>query len=111
MSIKQERLAGIIAREVSDIIQFSLKDPNVGFVTITDVVVSGDFSIAKLYVTILDKKFNSEEALGNLMKAKGFIRTELGRRLTVKKCPDLVFLLDNSLEKGNRIDSLIKQVK
>ena len=111
MSIKQERLAGIIAREVADIIQFSLKDPNVGFVTITDVVVSGDYSLAKLYVTILDKRNNAEEALNNLMKAKGFIRTELGRRLTIKKCPDLAFVLDNSLEKGNRIDQLIKQMK
>ena len=111
MSIKQERLAGIIAREVADIIQFSLKDPSIGFVTITDVVVSGDYSLAKLYVTILNAKANPDEALNNLMKAKGFIRTELGKRLTIKKCPDLVFVLDNSLEKGNRIDELIKQMK
>jgi len=111
MSLKKERLATIIAREVSDIIQFSLKDPNVGFVTITDVEVTGDLSIAKIYVTVFDKKKDSNVTIDALKRAKGFIRSELGKRLTVKKCPDLVFVLDTSLEKGNRIDELIKQTK
>lgn len=111
MAVKKERLAGIIRREVSDIIQFSLKDPNVGFVTVTDVDVTGDLSIAKVYVTILGKKGKEKEALEQLKHAKGFIRTELGKRLTVRKCPDLIFVLDTSLEQGNRINQLIQDMK
>lgn len=111
MAVKKERLAGIIRREVSDIIQFSLKDPNVGFVTVTDVDVTGDLSIAKVYVTIMGKKGKEQEALEHLKHAKGFIRTELGKRLTVRKCPDLIFVLDTSLETGNRINELINNIK
>ena len=111
MAVKKERLAGIIRREVSDIIQFSLKDPNVGFVTVTDVDVTGDLSIAKVYVTFLGKKGRENYFLEHLKKAKGFIRSELGKRLTVRKCPDLIFVLDTSLETGNRINELINNMK
>lgn len=109
MAIKQDRLAGIIRREVSDIIQFELKNKNTGLVTVTDVTVTGDLSIAKVYVTILGAK--DEEALEQLRRAKGFIRSMLGKRLSVRKCPDLIFVLDTSLETGNRINQLIKDFK
>ncbi|MDD6467047.1 MAG: 30S ribosome-binding factor RbfA [Erysipelotrichaceae bacterium] len=109
MAIKQDRLSGIIRREVSDIIQFELKNKNTGLVTVTDVSVTGDLSIAKVYVTILGK--NHEEGLEQLKRAKGFIRSMLGKRLSIRKCPDLIFVLDTSLETGNRIQQLIQEVK
>lgn len=110
MSVKQERVAQIILKDVTDIIQFSLKDPNVGFVTITDVQVTNDYSYATIYVSFLGKEERKQAGLKALNRAKGFIRSELGKRLSIRKVPDLIFKLDDSLEKGERIDSIISQI-
>ena len=101
MSVKQERVAQIILKDVTDIIQFSLKDPNVGFVTITDVQVTNDYSYATIYVSFLGKEERKQAGLKALNRAKGFIRSELGKRLSIRKVPDLIFKLDDSLEKAN----------
>lgn len=111
MNIKQERLNGIIQREVSDIIQFSLKNPHLGLVTVTDVDVTGDYSLARIYVTLMGQRGSQQQCLQELQKAKGFIRSELGKRLTIRKCPDLKFQLDDSLKTGNRIEALLKDIK
>lgn len=110
MNVKQERIAGIIKKNISDIIQRRLKDPSVGFVTVTDVTVTNDLSFAKIYVTFLDKPELKEKRLDSLKKAKGFIRTELGKEMSTYKVPDLIFVLDDSLEKGNRIDAILNDV-
>lgn len=107
MSIKQERVAGIIRKEISELIQFSLKDPHVGFVTITDVALSADLSVAKIYVTFLGKEARNEAGLKALNRSKGFLRSELAKRLSIRKCPELVFLHDDALEKGNRIEKIL----
>lgn len=111
MSLKQERVAGIIRKEISEIIQFSLKDPKVGFVTVTDVTVTGDLGIAKVYVTFLGKDARSDAGLKALERSKGFIRTELAKFLSIRKVPELIFVLDDSLDQGNRIDSLLEGLK
>ena len=107
MSVKQERVAQIILKDVTDIIQFSLKDPSV---TITDVQVTNDYSYATIYVSFLGKEERKQAGLKALNRAKGFIRSELGKRLSIRKVPDLIFKLDDSLEKGERIDSIISQI-
>jgi len=111
MGIKNERIAQIIKKEISDIIQFSLKDQRVGFVTVTDVEVTKDMSFAKIYINILDKEDKIKERFEYIKKAKGFIRSELAKRLTIYKVPDLIFVIDNSLQKGNKIDDIIKNLK
>ena len=110
MSIKQERVAGIIKKEISSLIQFQLKDPNVGFVTITDVSVTSDYSIAKIYVTFLGKQPRNEAGLRALNHSKGYLRSELAKRLSIRKCPELIFLHDDALEKGNRIERLLYDI-
>lgn len=111
MSLKQERIAGIIRKEISEIIQFSLKDPSVGFVTVTDVHVSGDLGIAKIFVSFLGQEARSQAGLKALERAKGFMRTELGKRLTIRKVPELIFVIDEALIQGNKIDNLIEELK
>ncbi len=110
MSVKQERIAQNIYREISDIIQFSLKDPSVGFVTITDVRVTNDNSYAKVYVSFLGKDPRRQAGLKALNRAKGFIRSELAKRIHIYKVPELIFVLDDTLEKGERIDSILSSL-
>ncbi|MGL5540470.1 MAG: 30S ribosome-binding factor RbfA [Erysipelotrichaceae bacterium] len=110
MSGKAERMGTIIQKEVSEIIQFELKDPKVGFVTVTDVRCTADLSIAKVYVSFLGKEERKEAGMKALQRSKGFIRSELAKRLTVRKTPDLVFLHDDALERGNKIENIIQEI-
>ena len=106
-SIKQKRLEGTIRKNISDIIQFGLKDPNVGFVTITDVHVSNDHSFAKVFVTFLGKDARAQAGLKALNRAIGFIRSELSQRLDIRRTPDLIFVLDETEMKARHIDEII----
>ena len=106
-SIKQKRLEGTIRKNISDIIQFGLKDPKVGFVTITDVHVSNDHSFAKVFVTFLGKDARAQAGLKALNRAKGFIRSELSQRLDIRRTPDLIFVLDETEMKARHIDEII----
>lgn len=110
MKLRTERLAQIIKKEISEIIQFALKDKRVGFVTITDVTVTNDLSFAKIYVNILDDETKVNERFESLKKAKGFIRSQLASKLSTYKVPELIFILDDSLKKGNRIEEIIKKL-
>ena len=101
-SVKQKRLEGTIRKNISDIIQFGLKDPDVGFVTITDVEVSNDHSYANVYVTFLGADPRNQAGLKALNRAKGFIRTELSKRLSIRRTPELIF--------KRRIDEIIAQI-
>ena len=100
----------IIQKEVSEIIQFELKNPKIGFVTITDVDVTSDMSYAKIFVSFLGQDARKEAGLKALNQSKGFIRSELAKRLTIRKTPELIFQLDNSLEKGNKIEKILHDI-
>lgn len=106
-SVKQKRLEGVIRKNISDIIQFGIKDPNVGFVTITDVNVSNDHSYAKVFVTFLGKDARAQAGLKALNRAKGFIRSELSQRLDIRRTPELTFVLDETEMKARHIDEII----
>ena len=106
-SIKQIRLEGIIRKDISDIIQFEVKDADVGFVTITDVEVSNDHSYAKVYVSFLGKNARAQAGLKALNRAKGFIRSALSQRLSIRRTPELTFVLDTTEEHGRHIDEII----
>ncbi|MEA5026430.1 Ribosome-binding factor A [bioreactor metagenome] len=112
MGIKNNRLKQIIRKEISDIIQFSLKDNRIGFITVTDVEVTKDLSYAKIYVNILDDSTEKIQArMEALKKTRGFVRSQLASRLTTYKVPELIFILDDSLQQGNKIDRIIKELK
>ena len=106
--IKQEKLAVDIQRYISEIIQFKLGHINVGMVTVTKVKVSDDNSWAKIYVSFLDK--NREEKLEKLKEYKTPIRTALAKKLTIRRTPDITFTLDDSYEKGEKIESIIREL-
>lgn len=110
MTVKAEKIAGILQKEISEIIQFQLKDPKIGFITITDVTVTNDLSIAKVYVSFLGQKAREEAGMKGLNRSKGYIRTELAKRMTMRKVPELHFLIDTSLKRGNRIEKIISEI-
>lgn len=110
MSIRLEKIESLFLREISDIVQFSLKDPKLGFVTISEVKVTNDLSYAKVYVSFLGKDERNEAGLKVLNKSKGYIRSELAKRVKVYKVPELKFVLDKSLENAKRIDEIINRV-
>jgi ribosome-binding factor A len=109
-SVKQKRLEGIIRKDISEIVQFDMKDPDAGFVTITDVHVSNDHSYATVYCAFLGKEARSEAGLRALNRAKGFIRTELSQRLDIRRCPELTFVIDRTEERGRHIDEIIAKI-
>ncbi len=108
MAIKKDKLNNIVQRELSSIIQNEVKNSGVGFCTITGVDVTSDLSYAKVYVSFLNK--NAKKSLEALENSKGFIRSTLARRLTVRKCPELIFVLDTSLDYGNKIESILDEI-
>ncbi len=110
MKVKAEKIAGIIQKEVSEIIQFNLKDPKIGFITITDVTVTNDLSIAKIYVSFLGQKAREEAGMKALERSKGFIRSTLAKRLSIRKVPELIFKVDDALERGNKIEEILSEI-
>jgi ribosome-binding factor A len=109
-STRAERLAGLIRAEASEIIQRGLKDPRIGFVSITDVVVSPDLRHAKIYVSVLGDEEVKRRTMEGLTRATGHIRSELGARLAIRFVPEVLFRLDESIERGARITTLLRGV-
>jgi len=109
-SFRASRVAEQMKKEISQIIREELKDPRVGFVTVTAVEVSNDLRYAKIYVSILAEKEEETKTLEVLNKAKGFIRSEIGKRIRLRFTPEIIFKLDKSLERGARITKLLTQV-
>lgn len=111
MSHRPERLAEAIKKEVSDLLKNELKDPRIGFVTVTGVDVSNDLKYAKIYVSILGEDDKRRTTMAALKKAQGFMRTELGRRIRLRQVPEVVFKLDESLDHSARVMELLDEVK
>jgi ribosome-binding factor A len=110
MSLRANRVGEQMKKELSDIIGRKIKDPRIGFVTVTDVQVTGDLQQAKVYISVLGDDEQKENTLKGLAKAKGFIRSEIGHRIRLRKTPEIIFEFDESINYGNRIESLIHQL-
>lgn len=110
MSKRVNRVAEQMKKELGDIIIQKVKDPRIGFVTVTDVEVTGDLQNATVFISVLGSEEEKEATLKGLDKAKGFIRTEIGRRIRLRKVPEIEFSFDESIEYGNRIETLLTQV-
>ncbi|GEM03392.1 ribosome-binding factor A [Halolactibacillus miurensis] len=108
--LRANRVAEQMKKELGDILNRKIKDPRVGFVTITDVEVTGDLQQATVYLTILGSEDEKEATLTGLTKAKGFIRSEIGHRIRLRKTPELFFEIDHTIETGNRIEKLIRDL-
>lgn len=104
---RSERVSGLLRRELAQLIQSELKDPDIGFISLSDVEVSRDLAHAKVFITVFeeDKAASSIEALQH---AAGFLRKCLGRQLRMRNIPELHFVHDASVETGQRMDRLIE---
>ncbi|WP_126551939.1 30S ribosome-binding factor RbfA [Dictyobacter kobayashii] len=108
---RQEKLGELMTADLSELIRTRLKDPRVGFASITRVEVSGDLRHAKVLVSVMGTPEEQKETMKGLKNASGFLRHELASRLTLRYMPDLSFKLDTSIEEGARILGLINQVE
>lgn len=108
MTIKVDRINTQIQREISLILQNEVRDRDLKMCTITAVETTNDLSIAKIYVTFLNS--NSKKGLDALQRSNGYIRNLLAKKLKIRKCPELHFVLDTSLEYGNKIESILKEL-
>lgn len=107
---RMSRVGEEIKKELSLILQRGLKDPRVGFVTVTDVEVSSDLQLAKVFVSIFGSEEQRKESLVGLAKAKGYLRTEIGKRVKLRHIPDFVFKLDESIDYGSKIESILREI-
>ena len=107
---RSERVAGQLRRDLAQLIQMEMKDPDVGFVSISDVVVTRDISHAKVYVTVFETD-KAEQSMAALKRAAGFLRSRLGQVMRIRSVPELHFVHDASVETGQRMDELIAKVE
>ena len=106
------RVAALIKREVSQILMQEVKDDRVGsgMVSITDVEVSGDLQHAKIFVSIYGTEEARQETMEGLRAATGYIRSYLGQRVRLRRTPEVIFLEDRSLERGDKMLALLNQI-
>lgn len=106
------RVAELIKREVSQMLFSDIKDERVGMgmVSVTDVDVSGDLQHAKIFVSIYGNEEARAETMAGLQSATGFVRSELGKRVRLRRTPEVLFVEDRGIERGSRVLSLINQL-
>ena len=103
-----DKLASMFQKEISTIILQEINDPKLGFPTITEVEVAPDLKNARVYVSFLGKNYKKRDGIEALRKAKGYIKTQLAKRLKLRKIPDLTFVVDDTLDKALRIEEILK---
>jgi ribosome-binding factor A len=108
---RSEKVADLIQREISEMLVKSLKDPRIGFVTITRVQVSEDCRLAKIYFSVMGSLTERESSARGLDSAKGYIRKELGRRIRLRYTPEIIFQFDPSIEYAIHIGEIMDHLK
>ena len=110
-SNKMARTSEQIKRHLNEILQREVKDKKVGFITITACEVTNDLSFCKVYYTVYGPGYSERDAAAALDRAKGFIRSELAKRMsTLRKMPELIFTIDESTKYGNKIDTMLAEL-
>lgn len=109
-NVRVHRVGEQLKKEMSSIFQRELKDPRIGFVTVTHVEVTGDLQQAKVYISVLGSEEQKENSLQAIAKASGFIRSEVGKRIRLRHTPELIFLFDDSIEYGSKIEKLLGEL-
>ena len=109
-NIRAERVGEQMKQEIMDIVNNKVKDPRVGFLTITDVELTNDLSQAKVYLTVLGNDKEVDNTFKALHKATWFIKSELGSRMRLRIIPELPFEYDESIEYGNKIERMIQEL-
>lgn len=109
--LRSEKVQEFIKQELSKIILTDLKDPRVGFVTVTKVDVTGDLRFARAYVSLMGSDEQKAATWQALQKAVGFLRSEIGKRIRLRFTPELSLHIDESLEHSVRIQELLTKIK
>jgi ribosome-binding factor A len=110
-STRQRKVQELLVHEISDIVRREIRDPRVGFVTITDAEVTSDLRHARVFFSVLGDEEQREETTRALNRAAGFVRTEFARRAQMRFVPEIRFAFDTSIERGSRISQLLERVK
>lgn len=108
MADRTQRIQSIIGKNISEIIQYEVKNPRIGFCTVSEVEVSADFSYAKVYVSFLGAKYPKQN-LEELNKTKGYIRSSLAKKIDIRKTPEITFYLDETYEKTEHLDEILRR--
>ena len=108
---RSEKVADLIQKEISEMLLKTVKDPRIGFVTITRVAVSEDCRLAKVYFSVTGTLAERKRSTEGLNSAKGYVRKELGRRMRLKYTPEIMFQFDPSIEYAIHIGEVIHQLK
>ena len=106
---RKDRVSEQIRRELAELIRTELKDPRVGMISLTDVEVTADYAHAKVFFSTLAGGENLPAVMAGLQKASGFLRRELGKRISIHMTPQLHFVFDQSLERGADLSRLIQE--
>ena len=106
---RPESVGELIQKEISDVIR-GMKDPRIGFVTVTGVRMSVDLRYAKVYVSVMDSDEVRKATLEALTHGTAYIRREIGHRIQIRHTPELVFCYDDSIEYGTKIDKILKDL-
>lgn len=109
--LRVEKVQAFIKQEASKMILNELKDPRIGFVTVTQVEVTGDLRHAKIYLSLMGTDEEKAQSWQGLTKAVGFLRTEIGKRLKMRFSPELTLHLDESLDYSEKIQKLLLKLK
>ncbi len=110
-SHRANRVAEEIKKEITQMLREEIKDPRIGFVTVTGAEVTPDIRYAKVFVSIYGDDDTKVQSMQALDKAKGFVRSELGKRIRLRYTPEVTFRFDSSIEYGARIMKLLEEVK
>ena len=109
--LRLERVQELMKQELSKIILQDLKDPRIGFVTVTAVDVSSDLRNAKVYVSLMGSEQQIADSWRGLQSSRGFLRREIGHRVRLRYTPELTLELDKSVDYGVHIQELLQQIK
>ena len=107
---RMRRVNEAVREVLSEALAEGLKDPRIGFVTVTSVDTSADLRLAKVYVSVLGGEEETEETLAGLECSRGFLQALIARQLTLKRTPQLTFVRDESIDYGFHIDKLLKDI-
>lgn len=108
---RAQRVEGLVQQEISEIIQREIRDPRIGFTTVMKVAMSDDLRNAKIFVSVMGTEEEKKDTLKGLHSATSFIRKELGRRMELRCVPELLFKLDDSVEKSSIILTILSDLK
>jgi ribosome-binding factor A len=108
---RSEKVADLIRKEISEMLVKTIKDPRIGFVTITRVAVSEDYRSAKVYFSVAGTVEERQRSMEGLNSAKGYVRKELGRRIRLRYTPEIIFKFDPSIEYAIHIGEVIRHIK